>query len=213
MNTIHTSSLTHEIESYSGRAALLDFIKNRFQELIIGGVWINRDVVAPHNKDKTVYMKLNKDDGRNEDYEKAVEGRDELRQYLEGLSTFTRFKRFAADFRKKEGNQLQYEIIKIGFVDYIIIKLKDACEYISRKDYIDNWMSEMHETFCYWSFEDWKENLEKAGFKIKPESSSFSNLWIIENRFIGKVELFNMIDSKLFKMDYPVTNMVLIAEK
>jgi hypothetical protein len=42
MNTIHTSSLTHEIESYGSRADLLAFIRNRYEELAPGGVWINR---------------------------------------------------------------------------------------------------------------------------------------------------------------------------
>ncbi len=47
MNTIHTSSLTHEIESYGSRAELLQFIANRYEELVPGGVWVNRDVVGP----------------------------------------------------------------------------------------------------------------------------------------------------------------------
>jgi SAM-dependent methyltransferase len=38
MNTIHTSSLTHEIESYGSRADLLQFIKNCYEELAPGGV-------------------------------------------------------------------------------------------------------------------------------------------------------------------------------
>lgn len=55
MNTIHTSSLTHEIESYGGREDLLRFIRNRFLELKPGGVWVNRDVAGPEDKGKMVF--------------------------------------------------------------------------------------------------------------------------------------------------------------
>src|SRR5690606_19388060 len=103
MNTIHTSSLTHEIESYCRRADLLSFIQNRYDELASGGVWVNRDVVGPENKDELVLMKLNASDGRNDDYDKTFSTREELANYLRGLSTLARFKRFVQDFRKKEG--------------------------------------------------------------------------------------------------------------
>ncbi|HEY9047844.1 MAG TPA: transferase, partial [Ohtaekwangia sp.] len=63
MNTIHTSSLTHEIESYGSRHDLLAFIANRFEELTHGGVWINRDVVGPESKHAKVWLLLNKEDG------------------------------------------------------------------------------------------------------------------------------------------------------
>ncbi len=77
MNTIHTSSLTHEIESYGSRADLLLFIKNRFEELAPGGVWINRDVVGPENKHSMVLMKLTKSDGRIDDFDRTFSTREE----------------------------------------------------------------------------------------------------------------------------------------
>ncbi|HPO50302.1 MAG TPA: transferase, partial [Spirochaetota bacterium] len=79
MNTIHTSSLTHEIESYGGREDLLKFIKNRYKELATNGVWINRDVVGPENKEEYVYMKLNREDGFNDDFDKKTSNRNELK--------------------------------------------------------------------------------------------------------------------------------------
>ena len=212
MNTIHTSSLTHEIESYGSRNELLSFIKNRFDELVPGGVWINRDVVGPPDKDKIVLMKLNRTDGRNDDFEKSFSKREELSKYLQGLSTYARFLRFANDFRKKEGYHLKYEIVNRGNAEYIRLTLKDSCEFMSRKDYIDNWESEMHETFCFWDFEEWKNHLQKIGFKISPESNAYVNDWIVKNRLEGKVELFSDHGSPT-KLDYPVTGMILIAQK
>jgi hypothetical protein len=61
--------------------------------------------------------------------------------------------------------------------------LTSASEFLSKKDYTDNWDSEMHEKFSYFSLIEWQEALEKFGFKITNESSDYSNPWIIENRF------------------------------
>ncbi|MEI9919533.1 MAG: transferase [Bacteroidota bacterium] len=206
MNTIHTSSLTHEIESYGSRQELLSFIKNRYEELAPGGVWINRDVVGPEDRDNMVLMKLSKTDGRNDDFDKKHSTRESLAEYLKGLSTYGRFLRFAKDFRAKEGYQLKYTLD----ADNIKLLLKDACEFMSRKDYVDNWESEMHETFCFWDFNDWKQKLEEVGFGIASGSHAYTNQWIVNNRLKGKVELFDLNGSSI---DFPVTNMIMIAEK
>ena len=84
---------------------------------------------------------------------------------------------------------------------------------MSRKDYIDNWQIEMHETFCFWDFKEWKENLEKVGFKVLPESRAFTNEWIVDNRLKNNVDLFESTSAGLTSLKYPVTNMILVAEK
>lgn len=217
MNTIHTSSLTHEIESYGGRADLLKFIENRYAELSSGGVWINRDVVGPENGDEIVYMRLNGCDGANEGYITSSESRsespDELRAHLEGLSTFSRFIRFAKDFRAHEGYHMEYDVEDISGMSFIRLKLRDACEFMTKKDYTDNWMSEMHETFCHWSLSDWKETMQHAGFRISPESRVYTNQWIVDNRLKGRVDLYRMMDGALEQMEYPTTHMLLLGEK
>jgi hypothetical protein len=210
MNTIHTSSLTHEIESYGSRQELLSFIKNRFDELAPGGVWINRDVVGPYDANKTVLMKLNSIDGRNDDFDKKHNTREQLSEYLKGLSTYARFLRFSKDFRAKESYRLNYEKVEKDSSTYIKLSLRDACEFMSRKDYTDNWESEMHETFCFWDFEEWKGHLVAAGFRIEPTSNAYANPWIIENRLKGRV---NIYDTDLVEMAYPVTNMMMVASK
>jgi hypothetical protein len=210
MNTIHTSSLTHEIESYGGRAELLQFIENRYQELASGGIWVNRDVVGPEDKDRRVLMWLNEVDGRNGDIDEQITDRQQLKQYLEGLSTWAKFRRFAQDFRRHAGYQLPYEVRRFENDYYAEVRLADACEFMSRKDYLDNWLSEMHETFCFWDFAEWKSHLEAAGFVIAPESKAYANPWIVENRLQGKVELFDLDRNPL---PYPVTNMLLLAVK
>lgn len=213
MNTIHTSSLTHEIESYGSRKDLLQFIRNRNEELAPGGVWINRDVVGPFNKDQVVFLWLNKEDGSNDLSQKKIDNHHEMTEYLESLSTHARFQRFAQDFRKNEGYSLQFEEQIIDNTNYIKLCKRDAAEFLSRKDYTDNWQSEMHETFCFWDFDEWKEQLQLAGFKIHPDSTVFANPWIVENRWRGKAELFRLKEGKLIAEEYPVTTMFLIGVK
>jgi hypothetical protein len=213
MNTIHTSSLTHEIESYGSRNDLIQFIRNRYQELVPGGVWVNRDVVGPDHKEQIIYMWLNDTDGNNDDPNKKYNDKHELSEYLSGLSTFARFLRFARDFRHKEGYVLNYTIQTLTDKKYIVLTLQDAMEFLSRKDYTDNWQSEMHETFCFWDYSEWKENLREAGFTIHPASKTFTNEWIVNNRWQGKAALFTMENSSLEPIAFPVTTMFLIGVK
>jgi SAM-dependent methyltransferase len=213
MNTIHTSSLTHEIESYGGRENLVRFIRNRYEELAPGGVWVNRDVVGPFQKDQEVLLWLNREDGTNNPDPKEFTGRAAHAAYLAGLSTWARFFWFARDFRKSEGYRLPYAVVNVEHNTYIRLSLKDAAEFLSRKDYTDNWTSEMHETFCFWDFDDWKEQLEAVGFKIHPDSRVFTNEWIVGNRWKGAAALFTYKEDVLEPMDYPVTTMFLIGMK
>lgn len=213
MNTIHTSSLTHEIESYGSRQDLLQFIKNRYDELVPGGVWVNRDVVAPADKEKKVYMWLSKEDGVMHDYQKPCENREALAQHLQGLSTYARFLRFARDFRAAEGYKLWYTEVEIAGKNYIQLSLRDAAEFLSRKDYTDNWQSEMHETFCFWDFDEWQQQLKQAGFSIHPQSYATTNQWIVTHRWSGKAQLFTKENDVLSVLDYPLTHMILVGVK
>jgi hypothetical protein len=213
MNTIHTSSLTHEIESYGSRTELLRFIKNRYDELAPGGVWINRDVVGPYDKAKEVLLWLNDLDGNNDREYKSFNDGHSLAMHLESLSTYARFFWFARDFRKKEGYEVAYKEVIIDAIRYIKLSKQDATEFLSRKDYTDNWQSEMHETFCYWNFNEWKTHLQEVGFKIHPDSKVVTNSWIVENRWKNKTALFSMQNEKLIPEDYPPTTMFLMAIK
>ncbi|MDZ4724663.1 MAG: transferase [Leptospira sp.] len=219
MRTIHTSSLTHEIESYGSRENLLSFIKNRYDELLDGGVWINRDVLGPENKDEIVYLWLNDTDGLNEILPSDFVDKNLKKQYLDSLSTYSRFFIFQNEFRKKHNYNLSFTQIEIEGKKYLKLKLKDACEFLSKKDYTDNWDSEMHESFCFWSFSEWKEAMRQNGFQILAGSSAYANPWIIENRYVSKAEIYTTISNNptqnadLIRIPFPVTNMLLVGVK
>lgn len=71
----------------------------------------------------------------------------------------------------------------------------------------------MHETFCYWDFEEWKQQLEVAGFSIHASSKAYINDWIVNKRLKGKAALFTFRDGILCEMDYPVSHMLLVGIK
>jgi len=68
----------------------------------------------------------------------------------------------------------------------------------------------MHETFCFWDFNEWKEHLQQAGFRIHPSSHVYTNQWIVNNRWKDKAVLYNL---NFEPVDYPVTTMLLIGVK
>ena len=176
-----------------------------------GGVWINRDVVAPYNKEQEVLLWLNDEDGDSENIFARFDDRTALSNHLRGLSTYARFLRFLKTSGQRK--DIHYPIQRSASMGkkYIRLRLADASEFMSRKDYTDNWESEMHETFCFWDFEEWKEELIKTGFSIHTASAAYRNEWIATNRWKGKVDLFQLVNDKLVPMEYPVSHMLIMA--
>jgi hypothetical protein len=215
INTFTTVALTHEIESYAGREALRSFLRLLHQQTALGGRWVNFDVLGPEDREQIVYLKLRRDDGGDDDLqiEFAAEDREGLRQHLLGLSTYGRFCRFARDFRREEGYALPNREAIVEGEPLVELRLEDACEFLSKKDYPDNWRSEMHERFCFWSFADWRSAVAQAGFRVHAASHAFVNDWLVENRYRGKADLFVRTSSGLQPLPYPATHMVLAADK
>ena len=77
----------------------------------------------------------------------------------------------------------------------------------------------MHESFCFWSFSEWKEAMRQNGFQILAGSSAYANPWIIENRYVSKAEIYTTISNNptqnadLIRIPFPVTNMLLVGVK
>jgi hypothetical protein len=218
-NSIQTTtsfSLTHEVESYLGREKLLTFISQIYEQTAPGGAYINVDVVGPEDGDRIVWLWLNHEDGHDDDG--RVSDKSDLSgytTYLDGLSTLGIFKRFAKDFRAEEGDVIDYKLIERDGLWYAVLALRDAADFIETKDYHQSWFSEMHERFCYWSFSDWKHQLEDVGFIVDESSRTFLNDWIVDNRYTGKVRLFteNNDSGELAELPYPDTTMILVAHK
>jgi len=101
----------------------------------------------------------------------------------------------------------------------VLLPLRTAAEFLSKKDYLDNWASEMNEEFCFWGFARWRQVLQEAGFRLlegsqqpSESSRSFVSPWIAEHRYQGHVRLLDPKNPAVM-LPYPPTNMVLAAEK
>jgi len=199
-NTINTfiySSVLHEIYSYISKDALKKVLNNTFNQLSLGGRIIIRDVVGPEKGNQRVLLELNKKDGKD-------------KGEIKFLSTYAKFHKFVKDFipRKikfKERNIFNKELIELT--------LKDAYEFLSKMNYTDNWQSEMHEEFGFWSIKDWKKELNKIGFSIVPGSHAFKSQHIIDKMYKGKATLYKQNGKNLDIIDYPPTNIIIAGEK
>ena len=192
VDTVICNSTTHEIWSYGdGQKSLADYLKNKYKQLTFGGRLIIRDVVGPENENDTVYLWANKSDGVNENIFAQFEHQDELRVHLNTLSTNARFERFAKDFlsdMRKQGRRghdsvINYKEETVDGQEYFVLNAKDASEFLSKKDYTDNWQSELNEEFAFMGFSKWKEFVSSFDF-----SRPYTNPWIVKNAFgIGPI--------------------------
>src|SRR3989338_2241845 len=199
-NTINTfiySSVLHEIYSYINEKELINLLKNTYKQLTKNGRIIIRDVLGPDKGDSEILMELNEKNG-------SVHGD------VKNLSTYSRLDRFSKDFNQE---RIKFKPVKMNGKNLINLKLRDAYEFISKMNYVENWQSEMHEEFGFWDFNDWRKVLEKAGFKIVPGSREFKSDYIIKNHYDGKVILYKPKGKELIRIDYTSTNMILAGEK
>lgn len=213
--TIHTTicnSTLHELWSYNDREATVSaYFREKFRQLAPHGRLLIRDVVGPDNPDDIVYLWLTDEDG-------TKQAASAPQTNIADLSTFARFFRFADEFlpqHRSTASQplVPYTLETIEDRIYIVTTMRLAVEYISKKDYTDNWASEMHEEFAFWSFTEWQAALHKVGFEVNLSSYVYTNSWIADNRWQGKVVLFNRQDGQLLPLPYPPTTIILVAEK
>jgi hypothetical protein len=146
------------------------------------------------------------------------------RAWVAGLSTHARFRLFAHDFladrraRDPGLNPVAFEPVVLGDGRRgFRTTRRAAAEFLSKKDYADNWSSEMHEEFCFWSHARWREVLVESGFRVIDDAGGrggsrvYLNPWIAEHRYVGHAALWTPDGARA--LPYPPTNHVLVAEK
>jgi len=229
VDTTICNSTTHELWSYgNGAKTLLPYLERKFKQTRRGGRLVVRDVTGPENKVREVLLWCADTDGANADIFRVCASPAELAAHLNNLSTAARFKRFAQDFLAAERtagqrgpeHEVLYREVQLDGRAYFSVRLKDAAEFLAKKDYTDNWESELHEEFTFWSYSEWKDALRQVGFSVleypeEPQKGSrnYLNPWIVENRYKGRVSLFRQTDAGLTPLEFPPTSVVLVGEK
>ncbi|XVV15289.1 class I SAM-dependent methyltransferase [Actinoplanes sp. CA-131856] len=200
VDTTLTFALTHEIWSYGHRrASVLEFARRIFEHTAPGGVWINSDVCGPEDPRREVLLRLTRDDGDNP----ASVVAEPSKTYMESLSTRARLDQFAADF----AFPFSFEPVD---GETVRIELAPAMDFLTRKDYTDNWLSETKEQFCGLSFADWTALLTEVGFAIDPASAPIRNDWVIDNR-IAPVAAISDLDGT--PLPWPSTHLLAVARR
>ncbi|MGD1085321.1 MAG: methyltransferase domain-containing protein [Verrucomicrobiota bacterium] len=217
IDTTLCNSALHEIWSYGGgEKSARNYLAEKFRQLRPGGRLLIRDVVGPEDGDRAILLWCADGDGGDLPAEVLADHPGREAEWLGGLSTRGRFRLFAADFLHGR-RPFPFTEERHGGRTLFRLTLVQAAEFLSKKDYTDNWASEMNEEFCFWSFPRWKQVLSDTGFRIRenpnqPERGSrcYVNRWIVENRHEGHVKLF---DGGGAPLSWPPSNMVLVAEK
>lgn len=209
VDTTMTFALTHEIWSYGDRmASLRRFVQAIYDHTVPGGVWINSDVCGPDGQDRTVVLELSTTDGVNPagprtDLDSLAPG--EVAGHVGGLSTRARLDQFAVDFRFP----FAYRPVD-GRAGAVELTLGAAMDFLTRKDYPDNWLSETREQFCGLEYADWKALLADVGFEVDGASGPSRNDWIVTNRLAPTAALTTPAGEPL---DWPVTHVLLVARR
>jgi SAM-dependent methyltransferase len=156
VDTTLTVALCHELYSYLGVGTLRDFLRAVHAHTVPGGVWIDLDVCGPRAGEETIWMELHAP-------EQLASWERFTQDWLPANPVFTVHRQDARLF--------------------VETALRDAMEWLSKKDYTENWASEMHEAFCFWDGGDWEREARAAGFELLPGSGAFTNEWLVEHRF------------------------------
>jgi SAM-dependent methyltransferase len=208
IDTTLTLALTHEIWSYadgSRPATVQRFADAVHAHTAPGGVWVNSDVCGPAEPDRIVVLGLDDSDGVNAD-PVDLEALQHPAAHVARLSTRARFFQFAQDFRRNANVPFEYAETD----GKLVLRLADAMDFLTRKDYVDNWLSETHEQFCGLNFEGWSTIARQAGFTIDPASKPWRNDWMIDNR-IAPVASITTPDGD--PLDWPDTHQLLVARR
>ena len=217
IDTTICNSTLHELWSYAEKEKTVRaYLGEKFRQLRPIGRLVIRDVVGPDQGEREVLLWCSDADGQNQSASEIAKHKDRSPEWLHKLSTRSRFLLFARDFL---GGQSGFSFKEESHHNRLCFRLtlQQAAEFLSKKDYTDNWSSEMNEEFCFWNFSKWKQVLTEIGFKIyeNPNNAAegsrvYINPWIVEHRHAGHVEIFDL-EGKV--LPWPPTNMVLVAEK
>ncbi len=184
VDTVIFSSVMHEIYSYSryDRDVVRLALANTRGEMKRGGALIIRDGVRPPSR--RVWMRC---DGTTE----------------------ARFRSFAKEFKDQGVKFQEREHLKRL---YFILDLHDANEFLTKKDYTENWAAEVREEFGIWTLEEWKKELESASYRVV-QARSYVNPWIAENRYKNKAWLYaDGVTVPGEELPFPDTTLVLVGE-
>lgn len=194
------SSVLHHVTSFTGysTARLETCLDNQVRVLRTGGVLIIRDFVVPDGPDDVV-LSVRDDDGVHDGP-------------IPGLSTWALWQRYAATVshgRYRPGELPWSPLDAHAGWRRIRLRLRDAQEFLLRKDYRKDWEVELLEEYTYWTQSEFVAALERRGLRVVT-AAPIRNPWIVANRYRGRVRLTTLSGDDL---PFPPTNQLVVGQK
>jgi trans-aconitate methyltransferase len=197
ITTTISNSTVHEIYSYNDKEnSVRSYLKEKYQQLAPGGVLLIRDVVGPENGNQKVFLHCQ--GTPRENYQS---------QPIADLNITERFLRFLSE----TGAPIPPQNNRFPGKTSFFTELSLIMEFVQKMDYVQNWESELKETFCFWSHSQWIQELKKVGFLIDPATHAHTEPWLLKNRFTNN-RVF-LTDTKDREIPWPVTHQILVATK
>lgn len=202
LDGILDSSVLHHVTSFTGYATrrLEECLDHQVAALRPGGVLIIRDFVVPDGPDE-VHLDLPAEDGVPDGDAIGV------------LSTFARWERYAATVRngRYAPGDLPWSSLPGAESGWrrIRCRLRDAQEFLLRKDYTTDWEVELLEEYTYWTQAEFIAALARRGLRVT-SAAPIRNPWIITNRYRGRARLTACDGAPL---PFPPTNLVIVGQK
>ncbi|HSC88135.1 MAG TPA: class I SAM-dependent methyltransferase [Polyangiaceae bacterium] len=204
LEAVFDSSVLHHVTSFSGydHEAAARALAAQVEQLAMGGSLIVRDFVAPAAGE--VLLDLPLLDGDESDEPSRC-------------STGRLFERFAREFRPL-GSEPGFPMqpvpsegatgLREGFRRYRV-EHRFAAEFLLRKDYRDDWASEVLEEYTYFTQQRFEAEYAKLGLRLLA-SFPIHNPWIVRHRFVDRAELRSTDGTQL---EFPATNLLIVGEK
>ena len=199
LDGILNSSVLHHVTSFNdyetdrARQALA----TQVAQLKIGGLLVVRDFVKA--EDGEVLLDIPSDGGDDPND-------------LEHCSPATLFERFATEFRSlSDAPGFNYEKMHSPVDGWCRYRVTDvlAREFILRKDYRADWVSEVKEEYTYYTQRDFETVFRNLGLRVLV-SAPIWNPWIVRNRYRGKFYLTNSAGKPV---EAPPTNYIIVGER
>lgn len=201
LDGILDSSVLHHVTSFNGYSTtrLETCLDHQVAALRTGGVLIIRDFVAPDGPDEVV-LSL-RDDHRADDGPIA------------GLSAWALWRRYAATVAhgRYRAGELPWSDLGPSGDGWrrIRCRLRDAQEFILRKDYRTDWDIELLEEYTYWTQSQFVAALERRGLRVVV-AAPIRNPWIVANRYRDRIRLATEAGDDL---PFPPTNFLVVGQK
>ncbi|HVH47414.1 MAG TPA: methyltransferase domain-containing protein, partial [Labilithrix sp.] len=199
LDGIFDSSVLHHVTSFGGydyeRAARC--LENQIHALKAHGVLVVRDFLAPGPGE--VVLEVSSTDGDD--------GIDP-----NACSTAKLFERFGTEFRllhEHPGFPVVEEAPAAKGSRRFRTSMRLATEFVLRKDYRTDWVSEVKEEYTYFTQPEFEQLFARLGLRVLA-STPIRNPWIVRHRFKGK---FSIADREERPIDWPATNYVIAGEK